>query len=291
MPSKRSRRISTLGSQLTSMVSVTLVMLLIASAALAGVGARRLDRSLRHNFGFVVKMEREAPDKHVNYVKTALLRHKGVESFVYSGADQILQDESELLGEDIAGMLGANPYSAEFEVKLAAPYSSADSLESIAARVRQIPGVDEIIADAQVIEGADSGLRRIGLVLGGLGALLAVVAVALINNTVSLSIYSRRFVIHAMKLVGATSGFICRPFLLAGARTGVVAAAVSCVAIVGGRAYLGGMDAWVNEILPWSSVATVAALCAVGGVGLCMLTAWCAARRYLKASYDEMFLK
>ncbi len=221
MADKRSRRISTFGSRITSLVSVALVLILLGLASLMGLAGKNLTDDVRRNLGFIVKMERDCPDAAINTVKQALLASPSVERLTFSSADDIMEQESQYLGEEIGALLDANPYSAEFDVKVRPAYATPDSIEAAVEFFSSMAGVDEIVTESAVIEGVDSTLRRLGAVLLIVAAILLAVSVALINNTISLSIYARRFVIHTMKLVGATGGFIRRPFLRAGALNGV----------------------------------------------------------------------
>lgn len=151
--------------------------------------------------------------------------------------------------------------------------------------------MQEIITESTVIEGVDSALRRAGTVVLIVAGVLLIVSIALINNTVSLSVYGRRFVIHTMKLVGATGGFIRRPFVLAGAVNGLVAGLCASAVLVGARLYISGLDPTVDSSLNWGVMALLCGALILVGIAISAFTAMFATNRYLRASYDEMFLK
>ena len=291
MADKRSRRISTFGSRITSLVSVALVLILLGLASLMGLAGKNLTDDVRRNLGFIVKMERDCPDAAINTVKQALLASPSVERLTFSSADDIMEQESQYLGEEIGALLDANPYSAEFDVKVRPAYATPDSIEAAVEFFSSMAGVDEIVTESAVIEGVDSTLRRLGAVLLIVAAILLAVSVALINNTISLSIYARRFVIHTMKLVGATGGFIRRPFLRAWALNGVVAGVGASAFLVLARIYAASLDPMLAQALPWTWTAAVCVALVMLGAAICVLTAAFATNRYLRASYDEMFLK
>ena len=291
MADKKSRRISTLGSRLTSLVSVALVLILLGLAVLMGVAGKSLTDDLRRSLGFVIKMERDCPAEYINTLKQELTDMPAVGVFTFLSADDIMEEESMYLGEDIAALVDANPYSPEFDIKVKPDYSSPDSIAAIGARLEQYSGVSEVVTESAVIEGVDSTLRRLSAVLLCVAAVLAVVSVTLINNTISLSIYSRRFVIHTMKLVGATAAFIRRPFLLAGAMNGLFAGLAASAVLIGLRCYVSSLDRMLGQALGWGVVALVCVAVTLLGIAICVLTALFATNRYLKASYDEMFLK
>lgn len=291
MADSKFRRISTLGSRFTSLVSVALVLVLLGLAAMLAVAGANLTDNLRRNLGFVIKMERDCPESAVNTVKQALLANRAVERISFESAEQILQQESEYLGEDLTAMLDANPYAAEFDIKVKPQYSSPDSIEALSDFFGDLPSVDEIVTESAVIEGIDTTLRRSSLVLLGLAVVLLVVSLALINNAVSLSIYSRRFVIHTMKLVGATRSFIRRPFLQASATNGIIAGIVAGCILCGLRFYAGRLDPAIDAAIGWTATAAICLALLALGASICLLTALFATNRYLRASYDEMFLK
>lgn len=287
----RSKRISTLGSRMTAIVSVGLVLVLVGLAAMCGFAGRRLQDEVRRNIGFTVVMDKECAVEQTNTVKTALLSQRGVESFTYSPAEEILARESEYMAQDIAAIAGGNPYNSEFDVKVRPAYASADSVDALSAIFADIPGVHEVTGVSTIIEGIDTMVSRSTAILSAAALILLAVAIALINNTVSLSVYGRRFIIHTMKLVGATPGFIRRPFITAGLRDGIIAGLAAAALIIGLRYYLISLDPAAEEFADLHATAIVCAGMVVAGAALTSLTALAAANRYLRASYDEMFLK
>ncbi|MDE6277873.1 MAG: permease-like cell division protein FtsX [Muribaculaceae bacterium] len=293
MSNKRSKRISTFGSQLTSIVSVSLVLLLLGIVAMTGLAGRGLTDEVRRNIGFIVKMERDAPEAAVNKAKKVLGGAPYVEHYVYSSADDIMASESALLGEDIAELVEINPYSSEFDVKVRPAYANIDSIERIVYEVRTIPGVEEVITEADVIHGVDTTFRRISGVLLAVAGVLLFISFVLINNTVSLSIYSRRFVIHTMRLVGATGGFIRRPFVLSGCRNGLIAGLIASAILAGLRFWTGNAEpGLIEHALPWwPMMAYVLGGTILSGVLVCAAASLFATSRQLRRTYDELFLK
>ena len=288
---KRAKQISTLGSRATALVSVCLVLFLLGAASLAGLAGQKLRDDARRNIGFTVMMEHECPQADFDAMKRRLMATPAIETFTYTTAEDILAQESESLGDDIAAMLGANPYSSEFEVRVRPAFANPDSVQALSERFADAPGVSSVLCDTGLIAGLDNAINRTGLVLAGLALVLLIVSIALINNTVSLSIYGRRFIIHTMKLVGATGGFIRRPFIIAALEGGLLAGLVASAALVAVRFYMPSVLLNADALFPWVSVAVIAAAMVTAGALLCALTAMFAANRFLRASYDEMFLK
>lgn len=288
---KTSRRISTLGSRFTSMISVCLVLLLLGIGAMAGLIGSGIAGEVRRNVGFVVKLERDCSDDNIRAIATALESHPAVASAEFLSADSILAEESKFLGESLSDDVDENPFFPEFNVNLEAGATAPDSVAAITAYFESIEGVGEIVSENAVIEGVDKALRRTGtFALIGAAALL-MVAIALINNTVSLSIYSRRNTIHTMKLVGATRGFIRAPFVRSAALNGLVAGVIASGLLAFLRIYAATFDPIVGASLPWVEMAILFLGLLAIGTALCALTAAFAINRHLNSSYEDLFLK
>lgn len=291
MTEPRPQRISTFGSRLTSIVSVTLVLLLAGVMAMIGIAGTSLSDELRRNLGFTVKFERDADAVVTDRLTNILAAHPGTSGVCFLSADSVMAQERRYLGDAIDSELDINPYSSEIEVKVSPQYANPDSIAALCLMCGSYAGVEEVITESAVVEGVHRTLERIGAVLAAVCFLLLLISIALINNTVSLSIYSRRFLIHTMKLVGATPAFIRRPFVTAGLVNGLIAGIGASALLLAMRYYASGMDVMIAEVLDWNVMALICTTVVIAGALLCSLTAFFAAGRYIKANYDEMFLQ
>lgn len=291
MAKRRATRISTFGSQLTAIVSVTLVLLILGLLAVIGIAGRSGADALKSNLGFIVKLERNATEQNINRLKQLFNTAPYVASYVYSSAEDILAAESQYLGEDIASLLDVNPYGAEFDVKVSPAYACVDSIEMLAVIFGADDAVESVLTENSMIAAVNSTLGRASWILLAIAAALLVISVILINNTVHLAVYSRRFVIHTMKLVGATGGFIRRPFVLAGALNGLISAVIASVMLIAILAYGANIDPFIGACFSWQACVMVMCLMVVVGVVICTLASLFATNRYLRADYDDMFMK
>ena len=291
MKRKKTARISTFGSRITSIISVALVLTIVGILAMTLDASSRIGQDIRSNIGFVVKVNRDATDVDVNRLDKQLRAAVYVSECVYTSADSILEYESRLIGEPIDSLLDENPFGAEFDVKVLPEWANSDSINMIAGRLEFNPIVDEVVCQTSVVDDINSALGRFTLVLAAIAVALLAISFVLINNTVSLAVYSRRFIIHTMKLVGATGAFIRRPFLLAGLATGAVSSVIAIGMLAGARVYLGTLDAVFDQLLPWVGMWWVALLLAVTGPLICLAASAVATNRYLRADYDDMFMK
>lgn len=287
---KRGRRISTLGSRLTSLTGVGLVLLLLGLAATGAVACRHMEAEVRTSAGLVLLMSPDSDARQTNGVKSCLMALKGVSNFIYTDADEILRSESEAMGRDIAAEIDGNPYRSEFDVRVRPQYASSDSIAAMAEFLSSLPGVDSIETESEIINDIDSAIQQTATILGAAGLILMVISIALIANTVSLSVYGRRFIIHTMKLVGATAGYIRAPFVRVGAWGGFLAGAAASAVLLTARYYLPKHYPLVQSLVSWEQLAYICGgMCLLGTV-MTALTSLIAANRYIRASYDQMFL-
>ena len=289
MTKRHSARISTFGSQITSVISVALVLLILGILAMTLEASRSLSDDIRRNIGFVVKLSPSASADDGNRVKHLVSASPAIDSYVFASPDNILAEESRLMGEDLGEMLDENPFGAEFDVRLKPRYACGDSITAISAVIAADDAVDEIVTETAVVDSINSVIRRLTAILLAIAAALLIISFVLINNTVSLAIYSRRFIIHTMKLVGATGAFIRRPFLIAGLATGATAAAIAIAVLAAIRAYSTSFDAALDSALPWPSMGWIFAGVLACGLLICLIASIIATNRYLRADYDEMF--
>lgn len=273
------------------MVSLALTLIMLGLAALTVDGARNAAERVRTNLVVLVKVKAGASDDGVNALKRRLALAPYVESHTYTSAETVMAEEAEYVGEDVMGLLDENPYNAEFELHLRPEWANADSVNAIIARLSGVDVVDEVAADTQAVAGADAVFRKIAVILLCVAGALLLISLALINNTVSLSIYARRFIIHTMKLVGATPAFIRRPFVRAGVVNGLIAGLVAAAVLAAVQTWCSDMDPDIAMALPWRHTAWILAAMPVAGMLLCAIAAWAAANRYLRRNYDKLFRK
>lgn len=287
---KKTKKISTFGSRATSVVSVALVLVLLGLMAMGGLMARALSQQVRQNLGFVIKMDLEATPAQVDALSARLADDAGIESATWLSPADILAQERALMGDSLASELDFNPFQGEFEIRFKPSHANVDSMAGKTEILAALPGVDEVVTQAAVARGVERTFGRIGRILGIAAAILLFISIALINNTVSLSIYSRRFLVHTMRLVGATSPFIRAPFVRAGVVNGLCAGVMASAVLLFVRAYGAGFDPLIESALSWRTMVLLCvALWAVGAL-LCAATAWVSVTRFLRSSYDDLFL-
>ncbi len=220
-------------SYLTTMVSITLVLLMLGVLGLIILHAQKLSDHVKENIAVRIMMKEDAREAEIIQLQKVLDASAYVKSTEYITQEMAAKEMKEGLGEDFVSFLGYNPLPPSIDLHLKADYANIKSIESIEKELLANPGVKEIFYQKPLVQAINKNLRRISLVLLGFSGLLLIIAVALINNTIRLSVYSKRFLIRSMQLVGATRGFIRRPFIYKGIFQGIYSAFLAILILVG----------------------------------------------------------
>jgi len=214
-------------SYFTVIISISLVLFMLGLQGLMLLQARKLSNYVKENIGFTVILKDEIKDVDVARLQKSLDASRYVQSTEFIDKEKAAKELKEDLGEDFVDFLGYNPLLASIDVHLDASYANPDSLKWIEADLMQNPKVKEVFYQKNLVVLVNENIRKISIVLVAFSALLLIIAIALINNSIRLAIYSRRFLIRSMQLVGATQGFIRRPFVWRGILNGVYGAIIA----------------------------------------------------------------
>jgi len=220
-------------SYATSIISISLVLFLLGLVGLLLLNTQRLSTHMLENLGFSIVLKTDAKEVDIIRLQKNLDTKAYVKSTDYITKDEAARETSEELGEDFIEFLGYNPLPASIVVKFYADYANADSIATIEKDLQRFEEVDEVMYQESLIRLVNENVRRISLIILAFSALMFFIAIALVNNTIRLSVYSKRFIINTMQLVGATRSFIRKPFLLRSAGHGIYAAIIAILLLVG----------------------------------------------------------
>lgn len=278
---------------ITTCISTTLVLVLLGIIILFVCVGSNYSRQLREGFTVEVLLNDSISNKELMATQTRLRQAPYARKVDYISKERGTREMNEALQSDMSDLLGVSPIPAEFEVYLNADYANPDSLNHYEASMKAMPGVVDVNYPRDVMESLDRTIPTVGLALLVVAGLLTLVSFSLINNTLRMSIYARRYSIHTMKLVGAKWSFIRRPFLWQAFRIGLLAAVLAGGALGGAMYYLqfeaGEGQIYVNSLITpevWAAV--------LGGIFVCgiFLTIWCAyfsVNHHLKMKTGEMY--
>lgn len=291
MSKKRQHLIPLFTTRATATLSVALVLFILGLASFIGIVAHEITQGIKENMGFVILFSEEVTASDIDMVKKRVEGMDGVRTMAYSSPETVLDRWQKMVGddEDIANLAGVNPFVGELEVMVYPDYASSDGLSALTAPLMLLPQVSDVKIHTMLVERVNSTLRSVSLTLVFVAIALLTVSFILIFNTVRLSVYSRRFTIYTMKLVGATAGFIRRPFISDNVVNGLAAGVIASLALLGVVAYGHSCQPEVGAMLSVGMIAAVIAGVIVTGILICLIAAVFAANRYLRLSYDEMF--
>lgn len=278
-----------MGDRVTSTISVTLVLFILGLVAAINITFSTLDRELKEKMGFTVVLRDSVAAEDVGRLRQLCASAPYVSEYKYLSSEDVLKEEAGTDGAALVEMLGVNPYSPMFDIRVRRDWADVDSIGNLVAQWSGYPGVDEVSVNTDMVKNLTRNARMFNTVLLVVAAALLLISFVLINNTVRLTVYSRRFIIHTMKLVGATPGFIRRPFILSNLLQGVIAAIVASGLLAALIAWGKNWDPALDPLLPWGDTALIFIGILVVGMAICSLAAMLATNRYLRADYDDMF--
>ncbi len=211
-------------SYITTIVSVSLVLFMLGLLGLIILHAKKLSDYVKENIGFSVIMKDNAKEASIIRLQKTLDAAPYIKSTEYITKEQAAKEFTLELGEDFTQFLGFNPLLPTIDVRFNAAYANNDSLKIIKEKILANTNVKEVFYQESLVDIVNKNVRKIGIIILGFSILLLIIAIALINNTIRLSVYSKRFIIRSMQLIGATHGFIRRPFIWKGILQGIIGA-------------------------------------------------------------------
>ncbi|MCC8170773.1 MAG: permease-like cell division protein FtsX [Parabacteroides sp.] len=286
---KQTNSISFFNSRLTSIISIALVLFLLGLIFFIGLLGQKLSVYVRENISFSVVLKENSKDADIKKMQKQLDSRPYIKSTEYISKEQAAKELEEELGENPETFLGFNPLQASIEVKLNSEYANPDSLLIIEKQIKSYTDVSELLYRKDKMQLENYNLKRTGIILLTLAAVLMIISFVLISNTIRLLIYSKRFLIHTMQLVGATSGFIRRPFIRYNVASGIVAAVLAVGMLTGVLYYVQRDFPGFIDLLDVRSLLIVFG--AVLALGICLsFVATCfAVNKYLRMDADKLY--
>ena len=274
---------------ITSSISTTLVLLLLGLVVFFVLAANNLSVYVRENINFSVLISDDMKETDILKLQKRLNNEPFVKETEYISKKQALKEQTEAMGTDPQEFLGYNPFTASIEIKLHSDYANSDSIAKIEKLIKRNTNIQDVLYQKDLIDAVNENIRNISLVLLALAVMLTFISFALINNTIRLAIYSKRFLIHTMKLVGASWGFIRRPFLKRNIWSGVLAAFIADTILMGAAYWLVSYEPELIRVITPEVMLLVSGAVLVFGVVITFLCAYLSINKYLrmKASTQE----
>jgi len=276
-------------SSITTVVSLSLVLFMLGLLGIIILNTRKLSDNVKENIGFQVILNDDAKEVDVQHLTKTLDASDYVKSTEFITKDEAAKRLQEDLGEDFVNFLGYNPLLSSINVHLKAEYANADSLIWIEKELLNSKLVKEVIYQKSLVSMINENVNKISVVILIFSGLLMLIALALINNTIRLSIYSKRFIIKTMQLVGATQGFIRRPFVLKGIKHGIYGALIAIGMLM---AVLYFAQKQLPELVALQDnkmLSTLFGLVIVLGIIISGISTSMAVRKYLRLKSEDLY--
>jgi len=276
-------------SSVTVVISLALVLFMLGLLGLVVINAKKLSNHIKENVGFQVVLKDTTTQAELDILKQEISSSAFTKQVDYISKDEAAKKLQKDLGEDFITFLGYNPLLSSLDVKLNSDYANVDSLAGFEKQIMQKHFVKEVIYHKDMIKQVNENAKLISLYILIFSGLLLIVAIALINNTIRLSIYAKRFLIRTMYLVGATQSFIRMPFILKGVRQGVIAGILAGFLLAG---FLVLSTNYIPDLLQLQDPNLLAVLfigIVILGVLISGLSAALSVSRYLRLKTDDLY--
>lgn len=280
---------SQLHSRLTSIMSIALVLFLLGLILLIGVLGKELSAYVKENISFSIVLKDALSTTEIKKMQKQLDALPYIKSTIYISKEQAAKELEEELGENPETFLGFNPLQASIEVKLHSEYANPDSLQHIEKAIKNYTTVSDLLYRKDMMQMVNENVKQVSLILLTLAVILMAISFVLISNTIRLLIYSKRFLIHTMKLVGATAGFIRRPFIWYNLVSGFFASILAILMLTGALYYLQNeLDGFIR-LLDFQTLFFVFAGVLVMGILLSTVATVFAVNKYLRMNVDKLY--
>ena len=290
MAKKRNKARSRHSLQVVTLcISTAMVLMLIGMVVLTGFTSRNLSSYMKENLTITMILQPDMNTEESSALCQRIRNLHYINSLNFISKEQALKEGTRELGANPAEFAGENPFTGEIEVQLKANYANNDSIRNIVQQLRTYRGVSDITYPQSLVESVNQTLGKISLVLLVIAVLLTIVSFSLINNTIRLSIYARRFSIHTMKLVGASWNFIRAPFLRRAVLEGLVSALLAIAVLGVGICFLYDYEPEITKVLSWDALVITAFVMLAFGVIIATFCSWLSVNKFLRMKAGDLY--
>lgn len=290
MTKKKKKTGSRYGLQaITLCISTALVLILLGMVVFSVLTAQNLSAYVKENLTVTLMLSDDMTNPEAKQLSADLYKQPYINKVNYISKEQVLKEQTAAMGTDPSEFIGTNPFVGSMEVQLKAQYANTDSLKWIAKSLKANQKVTDVTYPQDLMDSVNYNLQRINFVLLALAVLLTFVSFSLINNTVRLGMYARRFSIHTMKLVGASWGFIRKPFLRNAVGLGFLAAIIADGVLAGGIYALYTYEPDVIVVLTWQVMAITGGSVLLFGLLITLFCAWFSVNKFLRMKAGDLY--
>lgn len=278
-----------ISSYFSVVLSIFLVLFLLGTLGLFVINSKKISNDFKENIPMTVFFKNEANDSALSAFDTDIKNSKFIKNYAFVHKDSAAKNNVDIIGKDFMEFLGFNPLQNSFDIHLKGDYVNTDSIKKIERTIRKNEMVTEIIYDKQLVDLVNDNVKEISFWILIVSGLLSVVAMLLINSSLRLSVYSHRFTIKTMQMVGATKSFIRKPFIWTSIKLGLIGSGLAILALLGVVAYVDGLFPSLGIAKDHVSIGIV--ILGVLGVGIIItwISTYFATQRFLNLKTDDLY--
>lgn len=282
---KKKRKVS----YLPSIISIAMVLFMLGLFGIMLINGNKLQQYLKENFQLTVFFKDEVPEADIQRIMTAMQQQEYTKRAVYVSKEQAAQQFSREIGQDFVGFLGFNPLLPSIELFLKSSYTSANQLKTVDIELRRNPEVQEVVYQQNILDEINKNVGTIGTVLITLSIIFLIISITLINNTIRLNLYARRFIIKSMQMVGATHWFIIKPFMVKSILHGLYGGIIASLLLLGVLSALPNWIGGIEALYDNTQFAILFVVVILVGIIISMISSAISTNHYLKLKIDDLY--
>jgi cell division transport system permease protein len=276
-------------SYISTSISITLVLYMLGLTGAIILFAREISVRVKENYSFTIYMNDEAPQTDIMRFQKYLDTREAVKSTRFISSMEASEAYAQDIGEDFLEIIGKSPIPDQIELRVKSDYANLDSLKGLEADIAGRPIVADFHYNRGLIDKVNENMKKLGVMLSGFGLLLFAIAFALINNTIRLAVFANRFIIRSMQMVGATQGFIRKPFLVRGVYQGLISGFLSILLLTGTFLLINSEVENLITLAHLDLLLVLFAFVLLLGVIIAWISTWLAVMRYLRLKTDLLY--
>ena len=278
-----------ISSYFSVVLSIFLVLFLLGALGLFVINSKKITNDFKENIPMTVFFNNDANDTMISAFDTELKNAKFIKDYAFVHKDSAAKNNVDIVGKDFMEFLGFNPLQNSFDIHLKGDYVISDSIQKIERNIRKNEMVTEIIYDKELVDMVNKNVTKISFWILIISGILTVVAMLLINSSLRLSVYSHRFTIKTMQMVGATKSFIRKPFIWKSIKLGLIGSGLAIIALLFLVFYVDGLFPSLGIAKDYVSIAIVILGVLVVGIIITSISTFFATQRFLNLKTDDLY--
>lgn len=276
-------------SYLPSVISIAMVLFMLGLFGVILINGNKLQQYLKENFQLTVFFKEEVPEAEIARILNTIKQQEFTKTANYISKEQAATQFSKEIGQDFVGFLGFNPLLPSIELFLKSKYTGESAIKTVEIELRRNPEVQEVIYQKNILEVLNQNVNTLAMILIAMSMVFFIISIVLINNTIRLNLYARRFIIKSMQMVGATHGFIIKPFVIRSLFHGFMGGVLACLLLSGVLSIIPNWISGIEQLYDNIQFAILFVVVIIVGIIISMVSSAICTNHYLKLKIDDLY--